>query len=113
VRSAYSLHEQDDDWGQPGTLVRVVLDDAARERLVGNVVGHLLGGVTCSAPSNTGTTWTRTSATRSRPASAPSRVSPACPKPDDRITAHSVIMLIPDPRPGGAASPRRRARSTT
>ena len=45
VRSAYTLHEQDDDWGQAGTLVREVLDDAARERLVGNVVGHLLNGV--------------------------------------------------------------------
>jgi catalase len=45
VRSAYTLHEQDDDWGQPGTLVREVLDDAARERLVSNVVGHLLNGV--------------------------------------------------------------------
>jgi catalase len=46
VRSAYTLHEQDDDWGQPGTLVREVLDDAARERLVSNVVGHLLNAVT-------------------------------------------------------------------
>jgi catalase len=46
VRSAYSLHEQDDDWGQAGTLVREVMDDAARERLVSNVVGHLLNGVT-------------------------------------------------------------------
>ena len=45
VRAAYTLHEQDDDWGQPGTLVREVLDDAARERLVSNIVGHLLGGV--------------------------------------------------------------------
>jgi catalase len=46
VRSAYTLREQDDDFGQPGTLVREVLDDAARERLVSNVVGHLLNGVT-------------------------------------------------------------------
>ena len=46
VRSAYTLHEQDDDWGQPGTMVRDVLDDAARERLVSNVVGHLLNAVT-------------------------------------------------------------------
>ena len=46
VRSAYSLHEQDDDWGQAGTMVREVLDDAARERLASNVVGHLLNGVT-------------------------------------------------------------------
>jgi catalase len=46
VRSAYTLHEQDDDWGQAGTLVREVLDDAARDRLVSNIVGHLLNGVT-------------------------------------------------------------------
>jgi catalase len=46
VRSAYTLHEQDDDWGQAGTLVREVMDDAARERLASNVVGHLLNGVT-------------------------------------------------------------------
>jgi len=45
VRSAYSLHDQDDDWGQAGTMVREVLDDAARDRLVSNVVGHLLNAV--------------------------------------------------------------------
>jgi catalase len=45
VRSAYTLHEQDDDWGQAGTLVREVLDDDARGRLVDNVVGHLLNAV--------------------------------------------------------------------
>jgi catalase len=44
-RSAYVSHKEDDDWGQPGTLVREVLDDAARDRLVDNVVGHLLNGV--------------------------------------------------------------------
>lgn len=37
VRSAYTPHEQDDDWGQPSTLVREVLDDSARERLISNV----------------------------------------------------------------------------
>src|SRR3954469_18102052 len=46
VRSAYTLRREDDDYGQAGTLVRDVLDDAARDRLVGNVVGHLLDGVT-------------------------------------------------------------------
>ncbi len=45
VRSAYTLHAEDDDWGQPGTLVREVLDDDARGRLVDNIVGHLLNGV--------------------------------------------------------------------
>ena len=33
-------------FGQPGTMVREVLDDAARDRLVSNIVGHLLDGVT-------------------------------------------------------------------
>ncbi|MFI5761634.1 catalase [Streptomyces sp. NPDC051563] len=45
VREAYALRSQDDDWGQPGTLVREVMDDAARERLVSNVAGHLADGV--------------------------------------------------------------------
>jgi len=45
VRTAYTLREADDDFGQAGTLVREVLDDAQRERLVDNVVGHLLNGV--------------------------------------------------------------------
>jgi catalase len=45
VRAAYTLHAEDDDWGQPGTMVRDVLDDAARDRLVDNIVGHLLNGV--------------------------------------------------------------------
>ncbi|MBB1244745.1 catalase [Streptomyces durbertensis] len=48
VRHAYTLRSEDDDWGQPGTMVRRVLDDAARSRLVDNVSGHLLNGV--SAP---------------------------------------------------------------
>ena len=45
VRSAYTLRPDDDDWGQAGTLVRDVLDDAARERLAGNVIGHVSKGV--------------------------------------------------------------------
>ena len=46
MRSAYTLREDDDDFGQPGTLVREVMDDAQRDRLVDNVVGHLKKGVT-------------------------------------------------------------------
>jgi catalase len=45
VRAAYTLRKDDDDYGQAGTLVRDVLDDAARDRLVSNVVGHLSNGV--------------------------------------------------------------------
>jgi catalase len=46
VHSAYTLHAEDDDWGQAGTMVREVLDDDARGRLVDNIVGHLLNAVT-------------------------------------------------------------------
>jgi catalase len=46
VHAAYTLHPEDDDWGQAGTLVREVMNDAERDRLVSNIVGHLLDGVT-------------------------------------------------------------------
>ncbi|MEA1064093.1 catalase [Erwinia sp. HR93] len=45
VREAYTLRKDDDDYGQANTLVNQVMDDAARDRLVNNVVGHLLDGV--------------------------------------------------------------------
>lgn len=45
VRSAYTLHAEDDDFGQAGTLVREVWNDAQREQFVEQVVGSLLGGV--------------------------------------------------------------------
>ena len=35
---------------RPGTMVREVLDDAARDRLVDNIVGHLLNGVSDAGP---------------------------------------------------------------
>jgi len=45
VRAAYTLHAEDDNWGQAGTMVREVLDDAARERLAHNIIGHVRKGV--------------------------------------------------------------------
>jgi catalase len=45
IRAAYTKREDDDDFGQPGTLVRKVMDDQQRDRLVSNVVGHLKNGV--------------------------------------------------------------------
>jgi catalase len=45
MRSAYQLHTDDDDFAQPGTLVREVIGDAQRDRLVEQVAGSLLGGV--------------------------------------------------------------------
>jgi catalase len=44
-RYAYEKHAEDDDFGQAGTLVREVLDDAGRDDLVANVVGHASAGV--------------------------------------------------------------------
>lgn len=45
VRTAYELHDEDDDFGQAGTLVRDVMNDAERQRLVDQVSGSLLGGL--------------------------------------------------------------------
>ena len=45
VREAYTLHTEDDDFGQAGTLVRDVFNDDQRSKLVEQVAGSLLGGV--------------------------------------------------------------------
>lgn len=46
VRAAYTLRQDDDDFGQANALVNEVMDQPARDRLVNNVVGHLSDGVT-------------------------------------------------------------------
>jgi catalase len=46
VHSAYTKRKDDDDFGQAGTLVRKVMDNAQLDRLVSNVVGHLNDRVT-------------------------------------------------------------------
>ncbi|WP_018598757.1 catalase [Mycobacterium sp. 155] len=45
LRAAYALHAEDDDFGQAGTLVRQVWDDAQRDAAVSQVAGAL-GAVT-------------------------------------------------------------------
>jgi catalase len=45
VRNAYTLRSEDDDFTQPGILVREVFNDAERDGLVETVAGALLGGV--------------------------------------------------------------------
>jgi catalase len=45
LRAAYRPHAEDDDFGQPGTLVREVLNDEQRERLANNIIGHASNGV--------------------------------------------------------------------
>ncbi|MCC2335168.1 catalase [Cellulomonas wangsupingiae] len=44
VRTAATLHPEDDDFGQAGTLYREVFDDAARARFLDTITGHV-GGV--------------------------------------------------------------------
>jgi catalase len=46
MRTAFETHAEDDDFGQVGALVRKVMDDAARDRLVANTVAQLTNGVT-------------------------------------------------------------------
>jgi catalase len=45
VRSAYTLRAEDDDFTQPGILVRKVFNDVQRAALIDQVAGSLLGGV--------------------------------------------------------------------
>ncbi|WP_277811454.1 catalase [Chromohalobacter canadensis] len=45
VRAPYALRKDDNDYGQANDLINKVMDDAARDRLVNNVVGHVSGGV--------------------------------------------------------------------
>ena len=52
VHAALTLHAEDDDGGQAGTLVREVMDNADRERLVSDVVGRLRNGVSETASSS-------------------------------------------------------------
>jgi len=40
-RAAATLHREDDDFGQAGTLYREVFDDAARERFLVTITGHV------------------------------------------------------------------------
>ena len=44
VRAAYTLHSEDDDFGQAKTLLTEVMDDAARDRLI-DTVSNILSGL--------------------------------------------------------------------
>ncbi|MCJ0977373.1 catalase [Rhodococcus sp. ARC_M12] len=58
VRTGYIEHPEDGDFVQAGALVREVMDDAQRERLVGNIVGHVLNGVSEPVLSRVFEYWT-------------------------------------------------------
>ena len=98
VRAAYTLRPEDDDWGQAGHdgprgPGRRRPRPAGRQHRRPPAQRRERAGP-AAARSSTGATWTRTSATGSRPASAPSRTR-RTPRPRSRPT-----------RPGRARRPR-------
>jgi catalase len=46
IRHAYTLHSEDDDFGQPGTLVRQTLSSTDVDHLAENIIGHATNAVT-------------------------------------------------------------------
>ena len=59
VRAAYTRRRDDDDFIQPGTLYRQVLDEGARQRLASNIAGHLRQGVEPQILGRAVDYWTR------------------------------------------------------
>lgn len=45
TRNTYSLHSEDDDFGQPGTLWRHTLSETDREHMVANIAAHMSQGL--------------------------------------------------------------------
>ncbi len=58
VRAAATLHSEDDDFGQPGTMVREVMSDTDRDHLVANIVGHATNAVTPEVQTRVVEYWT-------------------------------------------------------
>ena len=59
ARTVYERHAEDDDFSQPGTLVREVMDDAARATLVSNIVEHASDDVSSDMQLRVIAYWTR------------------------------------------------------
>jgi catalase len=57
-RYPYELHAEDDDFGQPGTLVRDVMSDTDREHLANNIVAHAGAGVSADVQRRVIEYWT-------------------------------------------------------
>jgi catalase len=57
-RYAYELHRDDDDFGQPGTLYREVMNETDREHLVTNIVAHASDGVSADVKKRVIGYWT-------------------------------------------------------
>ena len=61
-RYAYELHRDDDDFLQPGTLYREVMNPTDREHLVTNIVAHASDGVSAEVQARVITYWTNVDA---------------------------------------------------
>jgi catalase len=61
-RYAYELHAEDDDFGQPGTMVRDVMTPTDREHLASNIVAHASAGVSPEVQARVITYWTNVDA---------------------------------------------------
>jgi catalase len=62
ARYPYRKHAEDDDFVQPGTMVREVFDDTDREHLVTNIVGHASDDVTPAMQARVIAYWTKVDA---------------------------------------------------
>jgi catalase len=62
IRAAATLHSEDDDFGQPGTLVREVMNDTEREHLAANIIGHATNAVTSEIQKRVVEYWTNVDA---------------------------------------------------
>ena len=58
VRHAYTPRRDDDDFGQPGTLVREVMSDQDRANLASNIVGHATNAVSAEMQKRVVEYWT-------------------------------------------------------
>ena len=98
-RTAYEKHAEDDDFGQPGTLIREVMGDAERDALVTNIVDHASDDVTPEMQLRVVAYWTRID---ERSGGAWPRASAATnghtPAPDDMRRAQELV----DARAGSA-----------
>jgi catalase len=62
IRQAYKPHREDDDFGQPGTMVREILSKAEVEHLAANVIGHATNAVTPEVQKRVVQYWTNVDA---------------------------------------------------
>jgi catalase len=99
ARTAYAKHREDDDFSQPGTLVREVMDDGQRTTLVENIVGHASDRVTPEMQLRVIAYWTRVDeGIGRRVAEGLGRTNGSTPAPEDMRAAQDLV----DSRAGSA-----------